>query len=116
MLRHVDDGIHGDLRVGLDQAGRGNGDGETERDNRAWGSGALQLPEDLLPGSTVDSAAPASPRLFSYSRQAPPQHGRYQMNCELLRYVRKCGSNLNQNQDWGMSQRQWALHEAAPTG
>lgn len=92
------------------------GDGETERDNRAWGSGALQLPEDLLPGSTVDSAAPASPRLFSYSRQAPPQHGRYQMNCELLRYVRKCGSNLNQNQDWGMSQRQWALHEAAPTG
>lgn len=41
------------------------------RGRRAWGSGALELPESLLPGPTVGSAAPASPRLFSYSRQAP---------------------------------------------
>lgn len=36
------------------------------RTTAAWGSGALELPENLLPGSTVDSAAPASLRLFSY--------------------------------------------------
>lgn len=82
------------------------GVGETERDNRAWISGALEPPENLLPGFTVDPAAPASPRLFSYSRQAPPPPIAQSVPDELqkLHYVRKCGSNLNQNQDWGMSQ------------
>ena len=79
---------------------------ETERDNRAWISGALEPPENLLPGFIVDPAAPASPHLFSYSRQAPLSTARSVLGeLQMLHYVRKCGSSLNQNQDWGMAQR-----------
>lgn len=52
------------------------------RERAVPGSAEFRTAENPLPGSAVDPAAPAPPCSAFLLETGPPQHGRYQMNCQ----------------------------------